>query len=140
MGAPKAHQTPQIAKDYVGRLLADDSSTEPQFALEIPVALPDAAGDVDIVLKSKFQLTEVLLRKVGGATGAFANTIQVKNLATAITEAVSINGAADNALLRATSVDDATDTVAAGGTLRFTTVKAGGNAQVLAIARGYMRK
>lgn len=140
MTAPRAHLGFIVDKDYVGRLVADDSSAEPQLELSVPVPVPDAAtGDVDIVLASKFEVTDVLVQKRGGATGAFANTIQVKNGANVISDAISINGTADGGLVRAGSIDDAQSTIAAGGTLRITRTKAGGNAQCLVTVRGYMR-
>lgn len=139
MSAPRAHLLSEATQDYRDRLLATNSSTEPQIELSIPVVLPDAAGDVDVVLASKFEVTEVLLQKQGGATGAFANTVQVKNGAAAISDAISINGTADGGLVRSASIDDANSTIAQGGTLRITTVKAGGTAACLAIVRGFMR-
>lgn len=139
MSAPRAHLLSEATKDYRDRLLATDSSTEPQIELSIPVALPDAAGDIDVVLDSKFEVTEIVLQKRGGATGAFANTVQAKNGADAISDAISINGTADGGLVRSATIDDAFATIAAGGTLRLTTVKAGGTAACLAIVRGFMR-
>lgn len=140
MPAPRAHLLSTAAEDYVERLVADDSSREPQIETSIAVPLPDAAGDVDVVLKSKFEVTDIILQKRGGATGAFANTIQVKNAAAVISDAISINGLADGARATWATIDDANSTIAEGGTLRLTTVKAGGNAQCLAVVRGFMRK
>lgn len=91
------------------------------------IDIADAAtGDVDVVLDHKTRVIDAWCVKTGGAGGA-ANTIQVKNGANALTDAMSIN-IADQAIARAGSIDDAQHEIAAGGTLRVTRTKAGGNA------------
>lgn len=91
------------------------------------IDIPDAAtGDVDRVLPTKLRVIDVWGFKTGGAGGA-ANTVQVKNGATAITDAISTN-IADNVRFTCGTRDDAQQDIAAGGTLRITRTKAGGNA------------
>lgn len=75
-------------------------------------------GDVDVVLTHKTRVTDVMLVKTTGAGGG-AGDIQVKNGSSAITDAMSIN-IADNVIARATTIDDSTADIAAGGTLRVT--------------------
>lgn len=82
----------------------------------------DATGDVDTVLTHKTMITDILVLKTGGA-GDAGDTIQVKNAATAITDAMSIN-VADKIIVRPSTIDDAQQTIAAGGTLKITRTKA----------------
>lgn len=89
-----------------------------------------ASADYDIVVPEKVEVLDTWAQK-RGANGGAANTIQIKNGANAISGALSLN-INDTTLARATTIDDAYSTIAAGGTLRFTTVKAGGNAACMA--------
>jgi hypothetical protein len=77
-----------------------------------------ATGDVDTTLTHKTRVTEVWLVKKSAAGGG-AGTIQVKNGASAITDAMSIN-VADQTVVRCTTIDDAQWEIAAAGTLRCT--------------------
>lgn len=94
------------------------------------VNVPDAAtGDVDVVLTYKSRVIDVTVVKTGANAGA-ANTITVKNGANAITDAISIN-VNDGIIARAGSIDDTHHEIAAGGTLRITRTRAGGNAECI---------
>ncbi len=75
-------------------------------------------GDVDTVLTHKTHVTDVWLVKTAAAGGG-AGTITVKNGATAITDAMSID-INDKAIARAATIDDAQQEIAAAGTLRIT--------------------
>jgi hypothetical protein len=88
----------------------------------IPVANV-ATHDVDVVLTHKTRITGVEVVKTNGAGGA-ADTIAVKNGATAITNALDLN-VADKAIVRASTLDDAQWEIAAGGTLRVASVNGG---------------
>ena len=77
-----------------------------------------ATGDVDTVLTHKTRVIDVWLVKQAAAGGG-AGTIQVKNGATAITDAISIN-IADQTVARAGTIDDAQHEIAAAGTLKIT--------------------
>lgn len=77
-----------------------------------------ATGDVNFTLTHKTRILDVWLVKTTAAGGG-AGTVQAKNGANAITNAMSID-VADQSIVRATSIDDAQHEVAAGGTLRFT--------------------
>lgn len=82
-------------------------------------------GDVDVTLTHKTRVVEAWLVKTAGAGGA-NDTITVKNGATAITDAMSIN-VADKVVVRAGTIDDAQHEIAAGGTLRVTRTKVTAN-------------
>lgn len=100
------------------------------------VAVPDGAtGDVDVVITEKMRVTAVRLVKTGGAGGA-SDTITVKNGTTAITNAMDIN-VADQTVVRAGTINDASWEIAAAGTLRVTRTKASGaNVACLVIVEG----
>jgi hypothetical protein len=76
-----------------------------------------ALGNTDVVLTHKTRVIEawLVLRGAGVAT----TTLQVKNGANAITDAMAASGS-DKALVRAATLDDASWEIAAGGTLRVT--------------------
>lgn len=138
MSLPRAHQLFKTAKDYLERLVADDSSTKPQMLVSIPVTIPDAAtGDVDIVLEEKFEVVDVTCIKRNGA-GA-GNTVTVKNTATAITNAIACD--TDDAVTRAGSIVDGagTNVIAAGGTLRLSCTRAAGTRNSQVLVHGYIR-
>jgi hypothetical protein len=76
-----------------------------------------ALGDTDVVLTHKTRVIDawLVLRGAGVAT----TTLQVKNGANAITDAMAASGS-DQAVVRAASLNDANWEIAAGGTLRVT--------------------
>lgn len=76
-----------------------------------------ALGDTDVTLTYKTRVIDawLVLRGAGVAT----TTLQVKNGANAITDAMAASGS-DKALVRCASLDDAYWEIAAGGTLRVT--------------------
>jgi hypothetical protein len=91
------------------------------------IPIPDAAtGDVDVVLTHKTRVIDCWAVKTG-ANGGAANTVQLKSAANAITNALDIN-VNDQTVVRAGTIDDARHVLDAGGTLRVTRTKAGGNA------------
>jgi len=102
----------------------------------------DADGDVTIYNTNapfKFRIIDAWVEN-RAANGANANTVQVcadTGGADAITDAMSLNGVADEAIVRAGSVDDTTGIVAANGSLYLDVVKAGGamggNVYILAV-------
>ena len=94
-----------------------------------------ATADVDVVLTDKTLVTNIEVIKTTGAGGG-SDTITVKNGATAITNAMDIN-VADKTIVRPTTIDDAQQTITAGGTLRITRTKASAaNVACLVIVRG----
>jgi len=76
-----------------------------------------ALGDKDVVLTHKTRVIDVWLILRGA--GVASTTLQVKNGANAITDAMAASGS-DQALVRAATIDDAYHEIAAGGTLRVT--------------------
>ncbi len=138
MGTPRAQLLSRAARDYVERLIADDSSTEPQLLTEIPVTIPDAAtGDIDIVMATKFEVVDVVCVKRNGA--GVGNTVTVKNGATAITNAIAVD--TDDTVTRAGTVIDGagTNVLAIGATLRLSCTRAAGTRNSLVRVLGYIR-
>lgn len=76
-----------------------------------------ALADTDVVLTHKTRVLDAWLVLRGA--GVSTTTLQVKNGATAITDAMDASGS-DKAVVRAASIDDAQHEIAAGGTLRVT--------------------
>ena len=76
-----------------------------------------ALADTDVVLTHKTRIIDawLVLRGAGVAT----TTLQVKNGAAVITDAMAASGS-DQAVVRAASIDDAAYEIAAAGTLRVT--------------------
>jgi hypothetical protein len=89
-----------------------------------------ASADYDITLTHKTKVLYCIVVKTSTTAGANANTVQVKSTASAITDAISINGAADQTIKLPATLDDSTQTIAAGGVLRVSIVRAGGDAAV----------
>lgn len=105
-----------------------NNQTTPFPLMTFTFNVPDAAtGDIDIVVGRKVEVIDVLCQKQNGA-GA-GNTMQVKNGATAISDAIAC--VTDNALTRAGTIDDAQSTISAGGTLRLTATRAAGTRNAL---------
>lgn len=76
-----------------------------------------ALGNTDVTLTHKTRVVDawLVLRGAGVAT----TTLQVKNTAAAITDAMAASGA-DQTVVRAATIDDAAHEIAAGGILRVT--------------------
>lgn len=81
------------------------------------VIVAGALGNTDVVLTHKTRVVDAWLVLTGA--GVATTTLQVKNGATAITDAMAASGAA-KALVRAATIDSAQHEIAAGGTLRVT--------------------
>jgi predicted RecA/RadA family phage recombinase len=90
------------------------------------VNIADGAGDTDVVLTHKTRVVEVWAVKTA-ANGGAGDTVTVKNGATAITDAMSLN-INDKLIVRAASIDDAQHEIAAAGTLRVTAANVTNNA------------
>ena len=85
------------------------------------IAVEDASANNDITSTHKFLVTDFWF--VGGATpGGAEDTVQLLNGTNAISEAVAKTTDA-NCLVRATQLDQSKGMVAAGGTIRITSVK-----------------
>lgn len=102
--------------------------------VDLLFTIPDHASQaLDFTIPFKGEVLNVKVKKITNATGANANTIQLQTAAGAgnITAALSINGSARGDIVSATNIDDTGNaSIAAGGTLRINTVKAGGDCAV----------
>lgn len=87
--------------------------------------IPDvgAPTDYDIVVTSKIRVVDAWILNTGIAAHAANDTIQFKNGANAITNAIAKTAATD-IIVRATTIDDSRMDIADGGTLRITATKA----------------
>lgn len=116
-----------------GSVEVEDAGSSPVQAVKVDVPvtfefdIPDAAtADYDIAISSEIEVIDVVVEKRGGA-GAAGNSVQVKSTAAAITDVIDTNDA-DQTLSRPTTINDANSTIAAGGILRVSSIKVGGNA------------
>lgn len=82
------------------------------------ITVPNASGDVDFTVPYKVKVIDVFAMKTA-ANGGSGDTVTVKNGSTAISNAMSLN-INDQLLARATSINDASQVIEAGGTLRAT--------------------
>jgi hypothetical protein len=93
------------------------------------IDIADGAGDTDVVLDHKTRVIDAWAVKTA-ADGGAGDTVTVKNGATAITDAMSLN-AVDKSVVRAGTIDDAQHEIAAGGTLKITAANVTNNACVV---------
>jgi hypothetical protein len=88
------------------------------------IRIADAASsNVNVTMTHKITVIDAWIIPL--ATGDAANTFTVGNGASAISSAMV--GNVDTTIARTTTIDDATQTIAAGGSLRVTWVKTGGS-------------
>ena len=106
-------------------VVADDAVIGGLEVCHIVDIADGATADKDVTLTHKTEITRIEVIKKAVAGGA-SDTIQVKNAADAITNAMDIN-VADKTVVRPTTIDDAFTVIAAGGTLRITKTKASAN-------------
>lgn len=93
--------------------------------------LADAATrNVDVVIPDKVDIVDAYIVKTTLVAGANANSLQLFNVtaATAITDAMSMNGKIVGDMIRSVSRFPAGRSIAAGGTLRMIQTKAAGDA------------
>ncbi len=95
-----------------------------------------ATADYDITLVEKTEFYDFVFIKTGAA--GVAVTVQMKNTATAITDAVDLADA-DKVISRPLTIDDASNVVAAGGKLRASIVRTTSGGGVKIIALGFKR-
>ena len=109
--------------------VADDNLT-PGIAVVHRLSIADqASGNVDYVITHKLRVIDAWCVKEAADGHATEDTIQVSNGASAITDAMAIGAPNDTGITRAAAINDANQTIAAGGTLRIAVVKgsSGGN-------------
>jgi hypothetical protein len=123
------------ANAFDGTIVANSAPVAPSgtaaFAIPMVVILntPDAAGDTTYVLPFKCRIIGVSAQKITAATGAFTNTVQLKNGANAVSNAISFNNQPRGHVVNTALVDDTYSTFNAGSSATLTVVKAGGNAE-----------
>jgi hypothetical protein len=106
------------------------NSAVPGIPLVHRITIPDAAtGSVDVVVTHKIRVLDAWIVKTEG-NGASGNSYQIKNGNDAISDAIDGN-VNDTAIARAATINDATYGISAGGTLRVTRTRAGGNAAAI---------
>lgn len=128
--------TGRFLEDLIGRVAVTNGATAPQPLTAYGFTVPDASGsvDYDIVVDNKFEVMFVIVRKDGSGAG---NTITVKNGTTAITDAIA--AAVDKAVTLCGTVNVASNTVAAGGTLRVTAARSAGTMAAEVAVLGFVR-
>jgi hypothetical protein len=110
-----------------------DANTIGGIPIMFQIASADAAsGDQDVVVSAlhKVRVVNVWLVKTANQASAEANSITIKNAASAITDVMAMNNTPDKTIIRASTIDDANWEIAAGGTLRITRVRASGAGQI----------
>ena len=123
------------ANAFDGTIVANSASVAPSgtSAPAIPLVVilntPDAAGDTTYVLPFKCRIVGVAAQKINAATGAFTNTVALKNGANAVTNAMSFTSNSRGHTNYANTIDDTYSTFAAGSNATLTVVKGGGNAE-----------
>jgi hypothetical protein len=123
------------ANAFDGTIVANSAPVAPSgtaaFAIPMVVILntPDAAGDTTYVLPFKCRVVGVAAQKIAAATGAFTNTVQLKNGANGVSNALSFTSNARGHTNYANTIDDTYSTFAAGSNATLTVVKGGGNAE-----------
>jgi hypothetical protein len=110
--------------ELTGRVMATvaDGNLVGGIPLIIRKDIADASADTDLVMTHKVRVIDFWFVNTGIAAHASDDTIQLKNGATAITDAVA-KTATVNAIKRASTINPAAHEIAAAGTLRITAVK-----------------
>ncbi len=100
-------------------------------AIPVVHAIPvlDGSGNTDVVLTHKSRVLKFEFLNTGIAAHASADTVQLKNGTSAITDAVA-KTATVNALVKAASYDPGHYEIDAGGTLRIAAVKSTNSAGI----------
>lgn len=115
--APKAEDHDRVVEEI--QAMQTDLRTYTPVVFQIDIA--DAAADYDFVAPYKVKVIDVYAMKTE-ANGGSGDTVTLKNGSTAISNAMSLN-INDQLLARATSINDAQQVIASGGTLRVTAAK-----------------
>lgn len=93
-----------------------------------------ALGNTDVVLTHKTRVIDVWLVLTGA--GVATTTLQVKSTGNAITDAMAASGA-DQAVVRAATINDANHEIAAGGVLRVTSATGATQPDAIVYVLGY---
>ncbi len=121
IGAGKVTQTMDVAASRDGTIAAVNAADGVIGSIPLLFRIDIAAGALaakNVVMTHKVRVLDAFVVLTGAGV---ANTVlTVGNGATAITDAMAVSGA-DKALVRATTIDDASQDIAAAGSLRVTT-------------------
>lgn len=120
-------QVKLAANSLDGTVIANlgDASLIGVPSLAITVETPGGAtADTDVIMTHKVRVLDVFV--VNKENGSTSDTLQVKNLATAITNVMNVSGVADN-LIRAEKITVATAVINAAGTLRISQIDGAGS-------------
>jgi len=120
IGAGKVAQAMDVAASRDATIAAVVADKNVIGGIPVVFRIDLAAGalaDTDVIMTHKVRVIDayLVLRGAGVAT----TTLQVKNTASAITNAMAASGS-DQALVRCATIDDANYEIAAAGTLRVT--------------------
>lgn len=123
IGAGKVTNAMHVAASEDGTVVkvAADANVIGAIPVYHRITIADSAGDTTVVLTHKTRIIDFYAVKTSTAGGA-GDTLTLKNVATAITNALDLN-VADKAVVRAGTIDDAQWEVAAGANLVVTAAK-----------------
>lgn len=108
----------------VAKVVADDAVIGGIPVIHRVACLAGAAkGNKDITLTHKTRITDAWV--VLGGAGVTGATVQIKNTANVISDAINISSAVDKDIVRAGALDRAYADIAAGGVLRVTSAATG---------------
>jgi len=125
-----------VVADFISAkaIISGDGNFEPSALASITADLPDAATDRAITFPASggtWLLVDILCTKIGGNTGANANTIQLLHGGNAVTDAFNFTGVTDTSLIDwASTIDDAYTSFTDADVLHIVSTKAGGNSAV----------
>lgn len=124
IGAGKVTQAMDVAASRDGTIVAVNANANVIGSIPVVhrVTIADASADTDVVLTHKSRVLRFEFLNTGIGAHASADTVQLKNVATAITDAVA-KTATVNKLVAATTYDPAQVEIAAGAIMRITAVK-----------------
>jgi len=109
--------------------VAPSGTSAPAIPLMVILNTADAAGDTTYVLLFKCRIVRVSGQKISAATGAFTNTVVLKNGASPVSSVLSFNNQPRGTVVESTLMDDTFSTFLAGASVTLTVVKPGGNAE-----------
>ena len=104
-----------------GAKLQAIAEVRPGPGMDITFAIPNTAGNYDFTAEFAFEVVDATVQKRGNNGGA-GDTITIQKSASAITNAMSIN-VSDQALVRASAINDTNATFAVGDVLRVAAAK-----------------
>lgn len=129
----EAKLTPASLTGLVAKVVADANVIGGIDVIHRIDITAGALGNTDVVLTHKTRVFDAWLVLRGA--GVSTTTLQVKNGTNAITNTMAASGS-DQALVRATSIDDAYWEIAAGGTLRVTSATGATQPDATVFVRG----